>query len=163
MRIAILGAALTLAACGGADEPPREPAASKSPTAPALEEMSEADLVRTDLEGELACAFRAGEKAAPLFLGRGNVLDDAGARGAVKYEGTVRTLAMDGTGGYDAMADGARFEGEGLALTIATSSDEPLAEEPQVAMESPIYPATLTFSPAGQPAQTIEGLFECGP
>lgn len=165
MRFAILGAALALAGCGDAGEPaatetPSTPAAEP---VPALEELSEADLAQTDLAGELACTFRRSEEGGPIFLGRGNVVDEAGAEGAVKYHGAVRKLAMEGKGGYDAMADGARFEGSGFTLTIATTGDEPLAEEPQVAMESPIYPATLTFTAPGEVERTIEGVFECGP
>ncbi len=91
------------------------------------------------------------------------MLEDAGAEAAAKYGGSVRRLAMEGTGGYDAMADGARFSGEGLTLTIARTGDAPIAEEPKVAMESPVYPATLTVTVPGETGQTIEGLFECGP
>lgn len=174
MRIAVLGAALALAACGDTSEPAPEPAEAEAPAAPTveqpailqepgLEELGEADLAEVDLDGELACTFRRDEGRGPIFFGRGDVLDDASAEGAVKYDGTVRTLAMAGTGGYDAMADGARFEGEGLALTIATAGDEPIQEEPQIAMESPIYPATLTFTAPGQAEQAVQGLFECGP
>lgn len=170
MRIAILGAALALTACGDTGERAGEPtAAAPTDTAPAaersatLEELGEADLVGLALEGELACAFRRSGDDAPIFLGRGNVLEDAGAEAAVKYGGSVRRLAMDGRGGYDAMADGARFDGQGLTLTIDRTGDEPIAEEPRVAMESPIYPATLTFTGPGEARQAIEGLFECGP
>lgn len=165
MRFAILGAALALTACGDAGEPAatETPAPPAAAPAPALEVLSEADLARADLQGELACTFRRGDKGGPIFLGRGDVLDDAGAEGAVKYGGAVRELAMEGTGGYDAMADGARFEGGGFTLAIATTGDEPLAEEPSVAMESPIYPATLTFTAPGEVERTIEGVFECGP
>lgn len=174
MRIAVLGAALVLAACGDTSEPAREPAAAEPPSTPTverpamieepgLEGLGETDLAGIGLEGELACTFRRSEGQSPIFFGRGDVLDDASAEGAVKYDGTVRTLAMAGTGGYDAMADGARFEGEGLTLTIATAGDEPIQEEPQIAMESPIYPATLTFTAADQTEQAVQGLFECGP
>lgn len=165
MRIAILGAALALAACGDASEPEatETPVAGAAGSPMMLEELDEADLTDAGLEGELACAFRRGEEGAPIFLGRGDVHDDVGAAAAVKYDGAVRKLAMEGRGGYDAMADGRRFSGQGLTLTIATTSDEPLAEEPQVAMESPIYPATLTFTAPGEAKRAIEGVFECGP
>jgi len=166
MRTAILGVALALTACGGMDEPARDPVAETSSvpaTSAMLGELDETDLAGAGLEGELACAFRRNDGDAPIFLGRGDVLDEAGAQGAVKYGGAVHRLAMDGRGGYDAMADGAQFGGEGLILTIAPTGDEPLAEKPQVAMESPIHPATLTFTAPGEAKQTIEGLFECGP
>lgn len=167
MRIAILATALALTACGDTGEPAGEPAATGQAAAversATLEELGAADLADIALEGELACAFRRTEGAAPIFLGRGNVLEDAGAEAAAKYGGSVRRLAMEGTGGYDAMADGARFSGEGLTLTIARTGDAPIAEEPKVAMESPVYPATLTVTVPGETGQTIEGLFECGP
>lgn len=170
MRIAILVLALTLAGCGEGSEPAAEPAATRAPIAPvaqpasALEELNETDLAQADLEGELACTFRRSQEGPPIFFGRGDVLDDAGAVAAVKYDGAVRRLAMARTGGYDAMADGARFEGSGIALTIATTGGGPLAEEPQVAMESPIHRAILTFTaPPGEAERTVEGVFECGP
>ncbi len=169
MRIAILGAALVLAACGDTGERTRQPDVaepSATPTAErsaTLEELDEADIRSARLEGELACTFRHEDGQAPIFFGRGNVLDDVGAIAAVKYGGSVQRLEMEGRGGYDAMADGARFGGQGLTLTIATTGDDPLPEKPQVAMESPAYPATLTFTGPGEARQMIEGLFECGP
>lgn len=169
MRIAILGAALVLAACGDAGEQPRQPDVAKPSATPTaersatLEELDEADIRSARLEGELACTFRRGDGQAPVFFGRGNVLDDVGAVAAVKYGGSVRRLEMEGRGGYDAMANGARFGGQGLTLTIDKTGDEPIAEEPQIAMESPIYRATLTFTGPGEAKQAIEGLFECGP
>lgn len=169
MRIAILCAALVLAACGDTGEQARQRDVAEPSAPPAtdraatLEELGEADIRSARLEGELACTFRRENGQAPIFFGRGNVLDDAGAVAAVKYDGSVRRLAMEGRGGYDAMADGARFGGQGLTLTIDRAGDEPVAEEPQVAMESPIYPATLTFTGPGEARQAIEGLFECGP
>ncbi|RIV75781.1 hypothetical protein [Pelagerythrobacter aerophilus] len=169
MRIAILGAALVLAACGDAGEPTREPDVAEPSAMPAvepsatLEELGEDDIRAARLEGELACAFRRSDGQVPIFLGRGNVLDEVGAVAAVKYGGSVQRLEMEGRGGYDAMADGARFGGQGLTLTIARTGEAPIAEEPQAAMESPIYPATLTFTGPGEAKRVIEGLFECGP
>jgi len=169
MRIAILGAALVLAACGDAGEQTRQPDVAEPSATPAaerpatLEELDDADIRSARLEGELACTFRRVDGQAPIFFGRGDVLDDVGAIAAVKYGGSVRRLEMEGRGGYDAMADGAHFGGQGLTLTIARTGDEPVAEEPQVAMESPAYPATLTFTGPGEARQALEGLFECGP
>lgn len=177
MRIAILGAAtLALAACNQDAGPAGEPAESPPPAAPAvpsppasLEPLGEADISGAALEGELACSFRReegegqGGGEAMLFLGRGDVSDEAGAAAVVRHGGQVIRLTMDGTGGYDAMADGARFTGAGLALAIAPDGGDALPEDPQVAMESPIHRATLTFTPKGAPEQTIAGLYECGP
>ncbi|WP_374407608.1 hypothetical protein [Pelagerythrobacter sp.] len=171
MRIAILGAALALAACNEGAEPANDPAGdAATPAAPAtiepagLEVLGESDISGAALKGELACGFRReGEGEGLLFLGRGNVDRTEGATGAVKYAGQVVSVAIDGTGGYDAMADGARFTGEGLSLSIAPQDGEPLAEDPQIAMESPLHPATLTFTPEGGPEQAIQGLYECGP
>lgn len=169
MRFAVLAAALALTACGGepqraAEETPA-PAATPAPEPVAsLDELSEADVSGAELAGELACSFRRAQGEGTLFLGRGDVVDTAGAEAVVKLGGAVRQLAMAGEGGYDAMADGARFEGEGIALAIAKSGDEPIAEDPQVAMESPIYPAVMTVvAGPGQEERAIQGLLECGP
>ena len=168
MRVAMLAAALALSACGGGrddaarDSPAPAPTTMPVPTA-MLEPLGEADLAAIELSGELACSFRREADAPPIWLGRGDVGPAAGAVAVVKLGGAVRTLAMAGDGGYDAMAGGARFEGEGVALAIAKSGDEPVAENPQVAMESPIYPAVLTVAVAGEDERAIQGLFECGP
>ena len=170
MRIAILGAALALAACGTEREPGPADAPQPSPaTAPApdegtvLEELGEADFAQANLAGELGCSFRRDADALAIWIGRGDVAGDAGAESMIKFGGAVRKLAMAGTGGYDAMADGARFENGGVALAISKTDDEPLAEDPQIAMESPIHPATLTFAVTGEEERTVQGLLECGP
>lgn len=170
MRIAILATALALTACESEPEPaveetpaPASTATSTSQPTVTLEPLGEADLAAVALSGELACSFRREGVAAPIWLGRGDVGDAAGAEAVVKLGGAVRKLTMAGEGGYDAMADGARFEGEGVALAIARSGDEPIAEEPQVAMESPIHPAVITVSVSGGEARAVQGLLECGP
>lgn len=166
MRFAVFAAAFALAACEGEPErsaeesPAPAPAATFAPpSAVALEPLGEADLATVDLSGELACSFRREAAAAPIWLGRGDVDPAAGAEAVVKLGGAVRKLTMDD----DAMADGARFEGEGVTLAIARSGDEPTAEQPQIAMESPTYPAVMTVSLSGRDERTIQGLFECGP
>lgn len=170
MRFAVFAAAFALAACEGEPErsaeesPAPAPAATFAPpSAVALEPLGEADLATVDLSGELACSFRREAAAAPIWLGRGDVDPAAGAEAVVKLGGAVRKLTMAGAGGYDAMAEGARFEGEGVTLAIARSGDEPTAEQPQIAMESPTYPAVMTVSLSGRDERTIQGLFECGP
>lgn len=170
MRNTVLAAALALAACGGEPDQPAEEAAALAPAAtpapePAamLEELGEADLATVDLAGELGCSFRREDAKAPIWLGRGDVADDAGAEAVVKLDGAVHELAMAGEGGYSAMADGARFKGGNIALAIAKTGDEPIEEEPQIAMESPIYPATLTFTTTSEAEQVVRGLLECGP
>ena len=50
-----------------------------------------------------------------------------------------------------------------MALATSKTDDEPLAEDPQIAMESPIHPATLTFAVTGEEERTVQGLLECGP
>ena len=127
-----------------------------------LEALTPGDRSRAELEGELGCAFYASRGDDPLFAGAGNVSADAGAQGLVKVDGAAVLLTMEGPGGYDRMADGARFTADTLSAEIELTGSEPLAEDPPIAAESPMVEARLTVAREGRTI-AIDGLYECGP
>ena len=127
-----------------------------------LEAMEPQDQAGVALDGELGCAFYASRGDDPLFVGAGDVGSDGGAEGLVKVDGQPVRLAMDGAGGYDRMADGALFSAGALAAEIDVTGSEPLAEDPPIAGESPIFPARLTVTREGR-SIAVDGLYECGP
>ncbi len=151
-----------LCACG---EP--EPAPAPEPTPAPVpvtgpQTLTEADLQQVTLSGELACSFSRDQGGAPLFVGRGDVVDSAGATGAIKIEDQVRSLQMEGTGGFSALSEGASLSGDGVTVVIDVTGDAPLSEDPQIAEESPRFEASMTVRLDGTSA-TVEGFYECGP
>lgn len=164
---------LAFAACSGADEvapPPDEVVASPAPgptTAIALSPLAAATTRNLQLEGELGCAFtRGGAEGDLLWRGAADVVGNAGAQSVAMIDGELRELAMDGTGGYNAMANGAAFVGDLYRIAIAKTGSEPLVEDPAVAMESPQYEAIMTVTKGGDASgETVEiaGVLECGP
>ena len=130
----------------------------------ALAALSPQDIRSASLDGELGCVFRAGR---PLdsdlyFFGAGFVDPKAGAQGIVRIDGEVVGMQMDGAGGYDRLASGAVLTGSDIAIAIAVTGDKPVRENPPVAMESPIYEASLTAT-RGDFEQVLDGVYECGP
>ncbi|MCV0384165.1 MAG: hypothetical protein K5799_12090 [Erythrobacter sp.] len=177
--IAAALSALVLVGCSDTDPAPAEQAASRADPAPppAAErpanerpqppvvplELSQADLRGLQLAGELGCAFSPAPGAASLLFATGIVGSDRPAEAAIKLtaEGPVK-LTMDGADGFDGLAQGGLFTGDDdIFAEIATNGD-PIAEQPQVAMESPRYSATLEIGRGAQ-SVTVDGIWECGP
>ncbi len=167
---------LSLAACsGGSDNgdnrsdrlviDPATPVPTASPRADAVglepTPLTESDLREVTLAGELGCSFARRIGGEALFLGQGDVGGEE-AEGVVKLEGQLRRLSMRDAGGYDAMANGARFVGEGLSVAIDIIDDEPIVEEPGIAMESTAKSATMTVL-RDDAKDVATGIFECGP
>ncbi|MBU4612532.1 hypothetical protein IMZ29_18870 [Achromobacter sp. GG226] len=173
---ATLTVGLLFTACSRADAPEAAPApAQPTPTAPAaappvtpsagatvggdgsdiqLDPLSEADVRDAALPGELACSF-ATDKTAPLLLASGNVGGDDPAQGIVKVSGYVERIGAPG--GFNAITDGATFNGKGKTIEIA------LTGEATGGGESPPRPATLTYQRADGASRAIEGMWQCGP
>jgi len=124
--------------------------------------LTEADMQQVTLSGELACSFSQEQGGMPLFIGRGDVVDTAGATGAVKIEDRVRSLQMEGTGGFSGLSDGATLSGDGATVVIDVTGQSPLPEDPQIAEESPRYTASMTVR-LDDTSATVEGFYECGP
>jgi hypothetical protein len=153
-----------LAACG---EPEQAPAPAPEPTPAPVpvtgpQTLTEADMQQVTLSGELACSFSQEQGGMPLFIGRGDVVDTAGATGAVKIEDRVRSLQMEGTGGFSGLSDGATLSGDGATVVIDVTGQSPLPEDPQIAEESPRYTASMTVR-LDDTSATVEGFYECGP
>jgi len=127
-----------------------------------LETLGPDDHEIVQLSGELGCAFYASRGDEPLFIGLGFVSDEESAEGLVKIDGSPVKLAMEGAGGYDRMAAGARFTGTDLAVEVNVTGAEPLPEDPPIAGESPMHHARMSVARAGRELQ-IDGYYECGP
>lgn len=165
---------LPLAACSqpsdtedtapGADTLPAERSGASPQGEPLVPEtIALAEWREADLTGELGCSFNRNDREDPLLLAAADVADDAPAEAAVKVGGSIEKLTMDRRGGFSALSEGGRFTGEAdLTADVAVTGDTPLEEDPAIAMESPRYAATLTFTRAGQSVAT-DGFWECGP
>lgn len=164
------------AACGSepAAEPGPQSAATQSAPGPAspaakpaappidLGTLSYEDAAAADLEGELGCGFMPALGGEELWIGQGDVLPEAGAQGLIRVDGEPVELTMAGIGGYDVMADGARFTAGDLAVSFTRTGTEPLVEEPGIEMESAAFPTTMTVT-RGTRKLVVEGVLECGP
>ena len=117
-----------------------------------------------EIAGELGCAFTLERSAGalPIMRAAGFVGDSASGEALVVTGGQPVRLSVDGEGGYDAIADGTRFSGEGWQVAVERTATEPLTEDPQIAMESPVYPAMLTVMHDSD-SRDIPGFWECGP
>ncbi len=166
----ILLTLLALAACSAEPDPPAAPQTEQTTSAVASESaapsregspillapLTPADREAYPLEGELGCAFDSEEGA--LFIAFGDVGDEERrAQALVKVAGQPERLTARETGGYDGLPDGGVFAGPVMTITVARTSETPLAEG-----ESPPYPAKLLLEREGS-AQTIPGRWTCGP
>ncbi len=124
----------------------------------AIQALTPADLEQAAIAGELACSFAPGPGGEMLFLGRADVRPEAGAQGVVKLPEGIRVLAMDATGGFQAMNGAARFIGDGVSVEFALTG----GQTPQGVAQSPAFPATMTVR-SGDDAIAVQGIFECGP
>ncbi|MDG2530997.1 hypothetical protein [Caulobacter endophyticus] len=118
-----------------------------------LSPLSEGDLKAQALAGELACAFSAEQGS--LLLAKGNVGSRDPAQGLVKVGDYVERIGAPG--GFDGMAGGATFSGQGKTIRIALTG-------PAIGGgESPPRPATLTYLRADGASLTLPGRWSCGP
>ena len=163
------GPARSSASAGEESPPERSDGAGALPDGPlpdraqGLTPFTPENFESAGLTGELACSFSRSHGGEVLFLGSGDVDPDAGADGVVVVDGTLRRLAMEGTGGYDALANGARLVGSGVRVTLERTSRVALEEDPPIAGESPAYPGRMTVALEGTQDVVVEGIFECGP
>lgn len=149
----------------GASEPAAPPAVpGREPSGTLVPQtMQLAEWRAADLDGELACSFSRSAGESPLLVATSFVDDTAISEVALKLSGQVLTLETRSRGGFDALVAGGRFVGpESLTVNIARSAEEPVAEEPRIAMESPRYPAMMVLSRDGQKL-SVDGIWECGP
>lgn len=150
-----------------APKPPAADAARRTGETAALfdlepQVMRLADWKSVNLRGELGCGFSRGGEG-PLLFATSFVDPEARADAAVKLNGRVVRLTTDDKGGFDTLVRGARFaEPEGLTVNVVRGSDTPLVEQPQIAEESPRYPATMVVSEGGREL-AVDGFWECGP
>lgn len=128
----------------------------------AVEVLLAQDIREAALDGELGCAFTPSLRGETLFLASAYVGDGEGGEGVIRLPEGLHKLAMEGSGGFDAMRRGARFTGGGLTLTIARTSEQNLPQDPPIAEESPAFPARMTLAGGGGEV-LIEGVYECGP
>ncbi len=177
-------AAASLAACQPPTTPDTgtEPAAPATPSAtrptsgaipkvtgPAAPEgllepqvMQLAEWRSAELQGELGCGFSRVVADGPLLFTASDVDPDATSDAAIKLDGKVVKLRTESKGGFNALSAGARFVGpDGLAANVVRSGER-VRETPQIAEESPRYPALLVISQRGREMQ-IDGFWECGP
>ena len=124
--------------------------------------MELADWKSADLRGELGCGFARDVGEAPILFAASFVDPKATSDAAMKFGGRVVKLSTESKGGFDAMSTGARFAGpDGLFANVVRAGDR-IAETPQIAEESPRYPALLVTSRGGREL-SIDGFWECGP
>jgi len=119
-----------------------------------LATLTEGDLDRADLSGELACSFSEDDRQ-PLLYAKGVVGSQAPAQGIVKVGRHVEPVRAPG--GFDGMTKNPTFTGQGKTIRI---------EETGAAIgggESPPRPATLTYQRADGARRSIEGRWQCGP
>lgn len=160
-RIALAAAAvLALAACSPPTaQAPETPAAQEPAPAAApafmLTPLSEADLTANTLGGELGCSFTVADSDAPLLVAMGIVSSTEPARGLIKVAGEVTRVSAPG--GFDAIARGSVFTGDGLTLTVA------LTGPPETGGESPPRPAALTAERGDGARLVTVGSWQCGP
>jgi len=176
---AALPLALLISACGSEPAVDRDsraapPASEPAPAGPATAVAAAAakpinlgalgfdDIAAAGLQGELGCGFMTALGGEELWIGQGDVDPRAGAQSVVKVDGDVVKLTMEGKGGYDVMADGARFAAGDLSVAFVRTGSDPLVEEPGVAMESAAFPAQMSVR-RGDSSMMIEGVLECGP
>lgn len=120
-----------------------------------LATLTEADISRARMDGELGCSFAADAATSPILIARGNVATKDPARGIVKVGDTLESIAANG--GYDAMARGTKFFAKGLELRIVLSGPAPRGGE------SPPRPAALRVDRADGAQRSFAGLWQCGP
>ena len=137
-----------------ATRPPPDPALA---TAQIRQPLAAADIAGAALAGELACAFTQRGAEGPLLVAMADVTDEARADGVLRLGPSTLRLRGAGTGGFNAMVDGARFTSGDLEARVAVTSRMPADDS-----ESPPLPARLEIgSPAG--VQQIDGEWTCGP
>ena len=146
---AALAAAAT--ACSSSEDAPSEAYNGEA----SVSALTEADLSGQTLDGELGCSFTV-DDIGTVFVAMGYVADNGPANGLVRAGGTVHRVAT-GSGGFDSLADGAEFEGEGVEVEIDRTSDEPLSGG-----ESPPYPGRITIE-WDDDEVTADGQWTCGP
>ncbi len=168
MRSVLPCLALALAACSPAPVPspnaseaepiPIEsgipPSPIPSPTPIMLGAVTEAAAAQAS--GELRCAFLS-DTSALLLVGAGDVDKASRATAVVMRGATPVLLTARDTGGFDAMAQGGSFAGEGLTVSITRGA----ARETE--HEGSSHTATLSVEAPGSAPQAIDGVWECGP
>lgn len=157
-----LAVALITCACGSA--PQTADQASALPTAVSLPTPSPAPVPLTPLtardsagellKGELACSF-VDDPGRVLLIARGDVASDAEATAIINPGDRIAALSMPG--GYDAMAGGGVFRGEGVSARVVA------AERAIGDGESPPRAAGLTVTQRGRAPIRVSGRWTCGP
>lgn len=144
-------------------------AATASPTASASpfaslepEVMALADWRGAKLDGELGCGFRREGADGSLLLAASDVDPAMMSEAAIKLGGKVYKLTTTTKGGFSALGKGARFVGPDGLFANVVRGEKRIRETPQIAEESPLYPAQLVISQGGREI-AIDGLWECGP
>lgn len=135
---------LLLAGCSPSEQATAESSAEVAP-APAdleiqLDQLTEGDLEKAGLSGELACSFSTGGNAPPILFATGIVASDQPAQGIVKVAGHVERI--EAPGGFNGLAGNPTFTGQGKTIRIAVTGPS------SGGGESPPRPATLVYEQA---------------
>ncbi len=171
MKWIAIAAVMSLAACAeaeppadAAERPPGSAATEGAETAPASE-LSETsptlqpmvfDEFSTVVEPGLGCGFSADEQT--LFVATADPRDEVRAEGAVKLDGRLVLVTRTEAGGYDALAEGGSFRGDGgLTIGIVRAPGEGTPSR----TETRAWDATLTVMHDGGRAE-LAGTWDCG-
>jgi hypothetical protein len=153
--VCVLSVAL-LASCSESAAPPAEPPATVS--TPSLAELALGPLagapIAGRLSGELGCSFSAGDDQ--LLLAMGFVASQERAEALVVRNGEVSELQATEEEGFDGLADGATFQGEGVSVEVAPGASI------ETGHEGVASNAALTLRADGQ-ERVYEGVWGCGP
>lgn len=174
---AALAGLLAVGACsqGAADRPPEDNAIDMQPDRGAQDEASqdtprpggdeielgrltEADMTGVSLAGELGCSFHAGGAYQPVFVATADVLPDGVADGLVKDGPMTARVRSTSEGGFNALVDGGRFEGEGVVVEV-----EVTGQPESGGHESPPIPARISIEGHDGRNVDADGEWRCGP
>ncbi|MAN45679.1 MAG: hypothetical protein GYB49_03085 [Alphaproteobacteria bacterium] len=112
-----------------------------------------------DLEGELGCSFQTEPDNALLFIAKANVGDEFRPRGGINNNGYAETLTGTETGGFSTLeADGGRFGGKGMTLTLT-----PVEQRVNDGTETVSQSAKLLVQRGDGAERTYQGVWTCGP
>jgi|GEM_PF-3055901 len=123
-----------------------------------LGRLTEADMTGASLEGELGCSFHAGGAYLPVFIAAANVVPDGVADGLVKDGPMTARVRSTSQGGFNALVDGGRFEGEGVVVEV-----EVTGQPESGGHESPPIPARISIEGHDGRNVDADGEWRCGP
>lgn len=148
---ALAGAAVS--ACSPSDEVPSEAYNGEASLTP----LSQVDLSDQTLDGDLSCSFVV-DRVGTVFTAMGFAADDGPAHGMVRAGGALHRVSTR-SGGFDALIDGAEFEGPDSGSDVEVEIDR-TSDEPLDVGGSPAYPARIEIE-WDEDEVTADGLWSC--